>query len=147
MAGKSFNWLAALPLAWSGLACSALIEVELPRADAREPGMYELLAILPAAGGGGNRLHATRAARDATLPGAVVVRAAQSGALIPTNAADIHRDFLVRAEPLFARGHATKDDSIQAPELWTLVFLGAGLVAYQVRRQTRNSRVAIRFSS
>lgn len=43
---------------------------------------------------------------------------------------------VVRAEP--------QGDADQRPELWTLVVLGAGLVAYQLRRQARNRSGMIR---
>jgi hypothetical protein len=147
MAKKLLNWLAALPLAWCGLACSALIEVELPRVGANATGLSELRAILPADGTSMDALHIPRAAPEDAVPRAVVLRAAQSGAVAQANASDIRHDFPVRAEPLIAGGYAAKNDSFQTPELWTLIFVGAGLVAYQLRRQVRSSRGAIKFPS
>ena len=47
-------------------------------------------------------------------------------------------------EPVASSAGIRADDALQAPGAWTLLLLAAGLVAYQLRRQSKSNR-GIRF--
>lgn len=127
-----FATLLALP----ALVQAAVIEIQEPVGDWRSSMQHPVHAAMQAGALPRSPLQAMHAAEPSGT--AQVLRVADlvgtSSAIADVPAATA--DEVVRAGPQGA--------SDQRPELWTLLVLGAGLVAYQLRRQARNRSGMIR---
>jgi len=153
ISGDRARWVAAVVLAWATASPAALVEIPAPVGLSEHDVGLRMLAANPSKPRYAHRLLDTHGnVADLRYPamtaGAGMLRTAETGIQAARAPAAVTGfEFLLQADAAGMPWPSETEKSIQKPELWTLILLGAGLVVYQLRRQSRIDRRVIKISS